>query len=309
MRRGILAVVAGALLAAGCTALGGGEQASQVQSDIQRLDRQVRNLQQAQSLGNDAARRLEQLEGGLNQVRQQMQALQQNQASLTARYQALERDQQSLTGRFEEAKHLTDRVRQDQEQVQKTSSAIAALDNRLRQLEQELSGLRQRVTQAEPQRGVAPQPPAQPGATSPQATQPRPAPTAAAAPTPQQAEAIYREGFDFMNRGEYARARDRFQAFLKAAPSSEFAEGAVYAIAETYYREKDYENAILKYEELVARFPKGRRVPAALLYQGLAFKELGAPKDARALLEKVVQAYPNSTEATLARVELPKLPQ
>jgi tol-pal system protein YbgF len=238
-----------------------------------------------------------------------MQALQQNQASLTARYQALERDQQTLTGRFEEAKHLTDRVRQDQEQVQKTSSAIASLDNRLRQMEQELSGLRQRVTQAEPQRGVAPQPPAQPGATAPQATQPRPAPTAAAAPTPQQAEAVYREGFDFMSRGEYAKARDRFQAFLRAAPSSEFAEGAMYAIAETYYRERDYENAILKYEELVARFPKGRRVPAALLYQGLAFKELGAPKDARALLEKVVQAYPNSTEATLARVELPKLPQ
>jgi tol-pal system protein YbgF len=301
MRRSILAVVAGALLAAGCTALGGGEQASQVQSDIQRLDRQVRNLQQAQSLGNDATRRLEQLEAGLNQVRQQMQALQQNQASQAARYQALERDQQTLTGRFEETKHLTDRVRQDQEQVQKTSAAIAALDNRLRQMEQELSGLRQRA--------AAPQPPAQPGATSPQATQPRPAPTAAAAPTPQQAEAIYREGFDFMNRGEYAKARDRFQAFLKAAPSSEFAEGAMYAIAETYYREKDYENAILKYEELVARFPKGRRVPAALLYQGLAFKELGAPKDARALLEKVVQAYPNSTEATLARVELPKLPQ
>jgi tol-pal system protein YbgF len=301
MRRGILAVVAGALLAAGCTALGGGEQASQVQSDIQRLDRQVRNLQQAQSLGNDATRRLEQLEAGLNQVRQQMQALQQNQASQAARYQALERDQQTLTGRLEEAKHLTDRVRQDQEQVQKTSAAIAALDNRLRQMEQELSGLRQRA--------AAPQPPAQPGATAPQATQPRPAPTAAAAPTPQQAEAIYREGFDFMNRGEYAKARDRFQAFLKAAPSSEFAEGAMYAIAETYYREKDYENAILKYEELVARFPKGRRVPAALLYQGLAFKELGAPKDARALLEKVVQAYPNSTEATLARVELPKLPQ
>jgi TolA-binding protein len=49
-------------------------------------------------------------------------------------------------------------------------------------------------------------------------------------------------------------------------------------------------------------------VAAALLKQGLAFKELGAPKDARVLFQKVVDGFPSSTEAQLARAELPRLP-
>jgi tol-pal system protein YbgF len=287
-----------ALLLAACTATGG-EQGQLMQSDIQRLDRQVRELRAAQQGGSEATRRLETLERSVQQLNQQLAQLQRTQADITARYEGVRQEQMNLTGRLEESRNVTQRLQDDQELLRRLASQASALDGRIKQLEQELANLRTRVSAGAP--GNPPGGNAQ-SQGSPQARPPQSPPTAQ-----QQAEAVYREGFDFMNKSEFGKARDRFQAFLKAAPNSEFAEGAMYLIAETYYREKDYENAILRYEELVARYPKGRRVPAARLYQGYAFKELGAPKDARALFERVVTEFPNSTEAQLARAEIPKL--
>jgi tol-pal system protein YbgF len=198
-------------------------------------------------------------------------------------------------------------VAQDQEQVQKTAAQLAAMDQRLRQLDQDIDALRRTVEllrAAGPgQTPVArPGAPGAPGGSAPART------GTVTPPAGGRAEAIYKEAFEHLNKRDYAKARERFEAFLKADPNSDFAEGAMYLIADTYYKQKDYENAILRYEELVARFPGGRRVPASLFYQALAFRELGAPKDARLLLERVVKSYPNSTEAKLAKAELPKLP-
>lgn len=305
MRTAILAVAAVGLVAAGCQSLGG-DQSREIQSDIQRLDLQVRQLRQASGAAGELPRRLETLERGVQALGQQIQQVQRLQAELTARYDAVRQDQMTLTGRFDETKHLAQRLQQDQDQVQKVGAQLAAIDQRLRQLDQELDGLKRAVADRQ---AAAP-----PGTT---VARPAPSPTGTARPgaspggptgPAQPAEALYQEGFDLFKKREYAKAREKFQQFLRANPNSDFAEGAMYFVAETYFAEKDYENAILRYEELLVRYPKGRRVPAALLQQGFAFKELGAPKDARMAFQKVVETYPNSTEATLAKVELPKLP-
>ncbi|HEX7125510.1 MAG TPA: tol-pal system protein YbgF [Thermodesulfobacteriota bacterium] len=296
MRTAILAVAAFGLVVAGCQSFPG-DQNRQLQSDIQRLDLQVRQLRQAGGAGGELSRRLDAVERNVQQLGQQLTQLQRLQADLTARYDAIRQDQMTLTGRFDETKYLAQRLSQDQEQVQKVSAQLAAMDQRLRQLDQELDALRraegERQTTARTQPSPAVQAPSQ---------------ASARAPAVQPAEALYQEGFELFKKREYAKAREKFQQFLKANPSSDFAEGAMYFIAETYFAERDYENAILRYEELLVRYPKGRRVPAALLQQGFAFKELGAPKDARMAFQKILDTFPNSTEATLAKVELPKLP-
>lgn len=303
MTRTIVALTTAGIVAAGCTTLSG-DQGQLVRSDIQRLDRQVQELRRSQGAAGDVAQRLAALEKSVQHLGQQFAQMQRMQADLTARYDAIRQDQMTLTGRFEEAKHLAQRVAQDQEQIQKAGAQLAAMDQRLRQLDQDIDALRRAVEQLRAAGPGGPATAARPG-TSP-AT--RPGATTAQASGALRAEAIYKEAFDFLNKGDYPKARERFEAFLKADPNSDFAEGAMYLIADTYYKQKDYENAILRYEELVARFPKGRRVPAALFYQAIAFRELGAPRDARVLLERVVKSYPNSTEAQLARAELPKLP-
>ncbi len=301
----ILAVTAAGLLVTGCQSLGG-DDSRQVQSDIQRLDLQVRQLRQTGGAGGELPRRLETLEKSVQQMTQQLQQIQRLQADLTARYDAIRQDQMTLTGRFDETKYQAQRLQQEQDQIQKVGAQVTAMDQRLRQLDQELDTLRRAIDQRQ---GAAA---GQGAATTARAT-PAPAAQPPAArigtTTPAQpAESLYQEGFDLFKKREYAKAREKFQGFLRANPSSDFAEGAMYFVAETFFAEKDYENAILRYEELLVRFPKGRRVPAALLQQGFAFRELGAPRDARIAFQKILDAFPNSTEATLAKVELPKLP-
>ncbi len=302
MRTAILAVAAFGLVLAGCQSLAG-DQSRQLQNDIQRLDLQVRQLRQSGGAAGELPRRLDTLERSLQQLGQQMTQLQRLQADMTARYDAIRQDQMTLTGRLDESKYLAQRLSQDQEQVQKVGSQLAAMDQRLRQLDQELDMLRRAAADrqaASPAQG-----------TQVARTPPSPTPGGArpgGSPAAQPAEALYQEGFELFKKREYAKAREKFQQFLKANPSSDFAEGAMYFVAETYFAERDYENAILRYEELLVRYPKGRRVPAALLQQGFAFKELGAPKDARVAFQKILDTFPNSTEATLAKVELPKLP-
>ena len=74
-----------------------------------------------------------------------------------------------------------------------------------------------------------------------------------------------------------------------------------------YYAQKDYERAVLEFNEVVKKYPKGKKVPAALLKQGMAFYELGNKKEARLVLEKVMDKYPKTEEANTAKKVLKKI--
>ena len=53
--------------------------------------------------------------------------------------------------------------------------------------------------------------------------------------------------------------------------------------------------------------PKGNKVPAALLKQGLAFQSLGDSSNSRLILMELVKKYPDSTEAKVARSKLDEM--
>ena len=58
---------------------------------------------------------------------------------------------------------------------------------------------------------------------------------------------------------------------------------------------------MLEFNEVLKKYPKSNKVPAALLKQGMAFSELGNKKEARLVLEKVVDKYPKTEEADRAK--------
>jgi TolA-binding protein len=55
---------------------------------------------------------------------------------------------------------------------------------------------------------------------------------------------------------------------------------------------------------VLQQYPKGDKVPAALLKQGFAFLNLGDRVDAKLLLQKVIQDYPQSPQAEIAARKL-----
>ncbi len=94
---------------------------------------------------------------------------------------------------------------------------------------------------------------------------------------------------------------------LKLYPKSPQADNAQFWLGETYYREKWYEKAILEYQKVIEKYPKGNKVPASLLKQGLAFHSLGDKANTRLILTELIKKYPKSNEAKIAKQKLKRL--
>jgi len=67
---------------------------------------------------------------------------------------------------------------------------------------------------------------------------------------------------------------------------------------------KQYEHAILAFQVLIKKYPKGNKVPKAVLRQALAFYEIRDKTSARLLLRKLIMKYPKSSEAKIAKAKL-----
>ena len=70
---------------------------------------------------------------------------------------------------------------------------------------------------------------------------------------------------------------------------------------------KQYEQAILSYQQVIKTYPKGNKVPAAMLRQAAAFQELKDKTSTRLLLQKIIKTYPTSSEAAIAKKRLDAL--
>jgi tol-pal system protein YbgF len=115
---------------------------------------------------------------------------------------------------------------------------------------------------------------------------------------------LYKDAYETFHRGDLEGARRKFQAFLKQYSNTELSDNAQFWIGETYYLKKDFERAILEYEKAVVKYPEGDKIPAALFKQALAFLELGDKTNARNLLKRVIEKYPLSDQAEIAKKKL-----
>lgn len=106
--------------------------------------------------------------------------------------------------------------------------------------------------------------------------------------------------------GEFTQGRKNLQAFRQKYPNHELAVNASYWIGEAYYGEKQFENAILQFQDVLKKHPQHNKAAAAQLKQALAFQSLGDKDTAKVLLKKVVKNYPDSPEAKKAQERLKK---
>ncbi len=121
------------------------------------------------------------------------------------------------------------------------------------------------------------------------------------------ADKIYKSARQAFAQNDFETAREGFGQLLKRYPKSPQADNAQFWLGETYYREKWYEKAILEYQKVIEKYPKGNKVPASLLKQGFAFASLGDKANTRLILTELVKKYPKSNEAKIAKQKLKRL--
>ena len=197
---------------------------------------------------------------------------------------------QSLRGKIEETEYFVNR------HLKATENQEQNLNARLAEMRSELQGLNQRIEHLEQYLNVE----------RSKATDEM---TASAKQGDKQlpAQALYLAGKQAFDQGDFNTARENFEKIIATFPNSEHADNAQFWIGEIYYREKWYEKAILEYQKVIEKYPKGNKVPASLLKQGFSFLNLGDKANARLILKELVKKFPDSNEGKIARQKLEEL--
>jgi tol-pal system protein YbgF len=121
-------------------------------------------------------------------------------------------------------------------------------------------------------------------------------------------EAAYQAAYSDIAAGRYDLAREAFRVYLKHFADTEVSDNAQYWIGECLYATGDFHSAIAEFQRVVDRYPKGDKVPAALFKIGVSNARLRQNDEAKRYFRSVVQKYPKSPEASLAKERLSQLP-
>lgn len=99
---------------------------------------------------------------------------------------------------------------------------------------------------------------------------------------------------------------DRFRKFLQTYPASPYADDAAFWMADCHFKQSDFKNAVLRFDDVVRNYPSGNRAPDALFRQGESLLKLGPGfrEAAKRAFERVIKEYPDSARAEDARKQL-----
>lgn len=231
----------------------------------------------------------------------------QSQAEMQSLLSNVSRDIQVLSGRFDENKYFTENTLKNSViEIDLIKAQITSMEGQIKDIKDRLTALENQIQQQkelikekakEAEKKVE-----EPGKELPQQEV-----FPSQKPGVKNKKAIYDAAYNAFEKGQYKEAREKFEAFIKEFPQDELSDNAQFWIAETYYREEDFENAILAYEEVLKKYPKSKKVPGALLKQGFAFIELGDNKTGKVILGKLMESYPGSKQAELAKKKIEEI--
>lgn len=118
---------------------------------------------------------------------------------------------------------------------------------------------------------------------------------------------LYELSYQDLVKRNYAQAREGFAQYVRLLPAGELADDSQYWIGESYYAEQRYEDAASAYESLLDNYPQTDRAPAAMLKLGFSLLELGQKTAGKNGLDSLVNRYPRSNEAGIAKERLNSL--
>ena len=119
--------------------------------------------------------------------------------------------------------------------------------------------------------------------------------------------AMYQRAFAHFQAKHWNDATLAFEDFVRANPTHEYADNAFYWMGECYYGQTEFALAIGEFQKVPEMYPGGNKVPDALLKIGMSYVNLNNPKSAEKTFRQLIDAYPQSEAAGLAKQKLAKI--
>ncbi|HEU0265378.1 MAG TPA: tetratricopeptide repeat protein [Geobacterales bacterium] len=216
------------------------------------------------------------VEGSLSQIHADIAALRRSSADLQANQDSLRLDQQSTAGKMDDLKLASQRPAENLALLRdEVRQRLTAIEDRLTKMEKELANQGS-------ERAKVP-------------------------PTAKSPEELYQEGVELVHKGETVKGRELLTDFLDHNPRHDQASTARFWIAEANFADKNYDQAILDYQEVISAKGSKEKVPAAMLKQGMAFQKINDQKSAAFIWKRLVEGFPKAPEAKKAKELLKKI--
>ncbi|MDR9502205.1 MAG: tol-pal system protein YbgF [Desulfurivibrionaceae bacterium] len=121
------------------------------------------------------------------------------------------------------------------------------------------------------------------------------------------AETVYDRGLGQYRSDDYKGAIKTFTSFLDSHKEHKLLPNARYWLGASLLKNGDYSGAVLEFQNIVADYPGHPKAPDALLQQAKAFEHFGDIMVQKKLYKDVLTYYPDSEQASKAKVLLEKL--
>ncbi len=273
-------------------------------SDVRMLEDRVivlerRNLelrQQTAAAEEEKSQLRSQLQNYGATLEEKEQVLRSQSAGLTATLDRIRNELQAVRGKLEETNYQTD------QRLRAIEGTVAVNATRLETIERQLGIESPRGQGYRP--GAASRPSAGTSNDRSGSAPVRPQPGARPSAPPASENELYLEAKQAFDRGDFDAALEGFRTLLREYPDAQYADNSQFWIGEIFYRQQQYENAILEYQTVIEKYPRGNKVRASLLKQGFAFSNLGDRANARLILQDLIDKYPDSSESKIARQKL-----
>ncbi len=222
------------------------------------------------------------------------------------RIDALQLEVQQLRGQLEDQQH------QMQGMTERQRELYLDVDRRMSRLEREGGALAPQApassTPASPQAPLTTGNTVTPSAKATAAAVPAAAATAPGDPAQLAEErAAYQQAFDLLRELRYEQASAAFRDFIKQYPNGRYAHIAQYWLGEAAYARRDFKQAIKDYQALLDNYPRSGKRADAMLKIGYSYQELKRSEEAKQMMERLIELYPDSTEAGQAQNQLRRM--
>jgi len=258
-----------------------------IQRDVAQLQDQIKQLQTSQDQKLTALESL---------IKQALDQSNQASASMTAL-------QRTLTDRLNDQQSkvaapiavLGTKVDQSSDDVRAVRENLAALSNRVANLDNKLSDISSAVrTLSQP-----PSAPPPPASGAPPAVGAAPIPPAGTS-----AESLWLNAFRDYSSGKDDLAMMEFNDYLKYFPTAENAASAQYYVGQLYNRAKMFDDAVQAFDAVLERYPDNPKTPDAMYGKADALAHGGHKSEAAAEFKEFLARFPTHSLARNAQAQL-----
>ena len=252
------------------------ETVDNVQRDMDEM--KTRMFKMEKEIGGMRSEAKEGIDKTIKDFQKEMENLRKGSADLQATLDSSKVDMQVLSGKVDDVRLLAQKPSEDLALLKEdTDRRLTAMEDRLSKLDKNLEELQKAAAETKTKE------------------------------MEQSPDVLYQRGLDTLKGGDTEKAREYFTKFIELFPKHDLTANAHYWLGETYYHEKKYDQAILEFQEVIKNYPDKEKVPAAMLKQAMAFKELGDAKSARYVYKKLIEDSPQTDEARIAKEKLKEL--